>query len=132
MNLILYNINCTINNKEGGCTNIYTVSFFGHRELSDPFTVEDRLEQLLRQLIQTNEYVDFLVGRDGEFDQLVSSTIRRCKEKYGCGNVPRIKAAILTRNRCIIDRSDLVVCAVEHEYRDSYAAKRYGRIQEKS
>ena len=25
------------------------------------------------------EYVEFLVGRDGEFDQLVSSTIRRCK-----------------------------------------------------
>ena len=27
----------------------------------------------------SNEYIEFLVGRDGEFDQLVSSTIRRCK-----------------------------------------------------
>lgn len=25
------------------------------------------------------EYIGFLVGRDGEFDQIVSSTIRRCK-----------------------------------------------------
>lgn len=70
--------------------NIFTVSFFGHRELSDPFAIEERLEQLLRQIIQTNDYVDFLVGRDGEFDQLVSSTIRRCKEKYGSGNVSHI------------------------------------------
>ena len=70
--------------------NIFIVSFFGHRELSDPFAIEERLEQLLRQIIQTKEYVDFLVGRDGEFDQLVSSAIRRCKEKYGCGNVSHI------------------------------------------
>ena len=26
-----------------------------------------------------SNYVEFLVGREGEFDQLVSSTIRRCK-----------------------------------------------------
>ena len=69
---------------------IYTVTFFGHRELSDPFIIEDRLEQLLHQLIHTKEYVEFLVGRDGEFDQLVSSVIRRCKEKYACGNVMHI------------------------------------------
>ena len=69
---------------------IYTVTFFGHRELSAPFTIEERLEQHLHQLIHTKEYVEFLVGRDGEFDQLVSSVIRRCKEKYACGNVTHI------------------------------------------
>ena len=69
---------------------IYTVSFFGHRQLSDHFAVEERLEPILRDIIQTKEYIEFLVGRDGEFDQLVSSTIRRCKEKYSCGNVSHI------------------------------------------
>ncbi len=29
-----------------------------------------------------HEYVEFIVGRDGEFDQLVSSTVRRCKREY--------------------------------------------------
>lgn len=60
---------------------IFTVSFFGHRQLDNPFAVEQALEQIIRQLLTEKEYVEFLVGRDGEFDQLVSSTVRRCKRK---------------------------------------------------
>ena len=59
--------------------NSFSVSFFGHRQLNDPFTVERYLETLIRELLNTKQYVEFLVGRDGEFDQLVASTIRRCK-----------------------------------------------------
>ena len=57
----------------------YTVSFFGHRVIEDPLLIEQRLEKLIRKLLKEKEYVEFLVGRDGEFDQIVSSTIRRCK-----------------------------------------------------
>lgn len=59
--------------------NQYTVSFFGHRVIEDPLLIEQRLEQLIRKFLKEKEYVEFLVGRDGEFDLLVSSTIRRCK-----------------------------------------------------
>ena len=59
--------------------NIYTVSFFGHRIIDNPFPVEEKLENLIRELLHSKEYVEFLVGRDGEFDQIVASTIRRCK-----------------------------------------------------
>lgn len=59
--------------------NTYTVSFFGHRIIEDPLLMEQRLETLIRKLLKEKEYVEFLVGRDGEFDQIVSSTIRRCK-----------------------------------------------------
>ena len=59
--------------------NLYAVSFFGHRQIDNVFVIEQRLETLIRELLATKEYVEFLVGRDGEFDQLVSSTIRRCK-----------------------------------------------------
>ena len=59
--------------------NICTVIFFGHRQIDDVFKIEKQLEALIRELLLTKEYVEFLVGRDGEFDQLVSSTIRRCK-----------------------------------------------------
>lgn len=55
---------------------IFTVSFFGHREMDDPFRAERRLQMLIRNLLIEKEYVVFLVGRDGEFDQLVASTIR--------------------------------------------------------
>lgn len=58
---------------------IFTVSFFGHRQINNVFEIEDKLEKLIREYLTTKEYVEFLVGRDGEFDQLVSSTIRRCK-----------------------------------------------------
>lgn len=57
----------------------YTVSFFGHRVIEDPLLIEQRLERLIRKLLKEKEYVEFLVGRDGEFDQTVSSGIRRCK-----------------------------------------------------
>ena len=59
--------------------NTYTVSFFGHRIIKDPLLMEQRLESLICKLLKEKEYVEFLVGRDGEFDQIVSSTIRRCK-----------------------------------------------------
>ena len=57
----------------------FTVSFFGHRVIEDPLQMEQRLEPLIRKLLKEKEYVEFLVGRDGEFDQIASSTIRRCK-----------------------------------------------------
>lgn len=59
--------------------NVFTVSFFGHRRIVDVLNVEQRLEQLIRTLLLEKEYIAFLVGRDGEFDQIVSSTVRRCK-----------------------------------------------------
>ncbi len=69
---------------------IFTVSFFGHRELHSLSRYEDILEKHIRDLIQAKEYVDFLVGRDGDFDRLVSSTIIRCADKYGYGNTHHI------------------------------------------
>ena len=61
--------------------NTYTVSFFGHRDIDNPFPIEKALEELIGSLLQSKEYVEFLVGRNGDFDQLVSSTIRRYKRE---------------------------------------------------
>jgi len=57
----------------------YTVSFFGHRHVDNMLAVEDKLERIIRKLLHRSEYIEFLVGRDGEFDQLVASTVRRCR-----------------------------------------------------
>ena len=65
---------------------VFTVSFFGHRMVDNALGIENRLEQLIRTLLREHEYVEFLVGRDGEFDQIVSSTIRRCKREYRSDN----------------------------------------------
>ena len=48
--------------------NIYTVSFFGHRYIERGIEIENRLDKLLHDLIMQKDYIDFLIGRDGEFD----------------------------------------------------------------
>ena len=69
---------------------IFTVSFCGHRRIDRVCEIESRLEQLVRDILLEQEYVEFLVGRDGEFDQLVSSVIRRCKRNYRSDNSAHI------------------------------------------
>ena len=128
---------------------IYTVSFFGHRRLPDMFALECKLTEIVRHIINTHEYVEFLVGRDGDFDQLAASTLKSVIRNYGNGNVSLIlvlpyeradyrdnrksyeayydevqicyessvahpKSAIEVRNKSMIDRSDLVICASMH------------------
>lgn len=60
--------------------NLFTISFFGHRQIEHPFIIEKRLERLISTFLRKEEYIVFLVGRNGEFDQLVSSVIRKCKK----------------------------------------------------
>ena len=42
--------------------------------------MEELLEEQIRKLINEKEYVDFLVGRNGEFDQCASSTVLRVRK----------------------------------------------------
>ena len=141
---------------------IYTVAFFGHRHLPNAFLIEEKLISKLKSLIMNKEYVEFLVGRDGEFDQLCSSTIRKAINSYASGNAAHIlvlpyeradyrdnrdsfeayydevqicyessqthpKAAIFERNKQMIDRSDLVICAVDHNSGGAYKAVEYAK-----
>ncbi len=65
---------------------IFTVTFFGHRYIDNPLKVEELLEEQIRKLINEKEYVDFVVGRNGEFDQCVSSTVLRVRKNVRDGN----------------------------------------------
>ena len=145
---------------------IYTVSFFGHRLVERASEIEVRLEILLHDLITQKEYVEFLIGRNGEFDLLTASAIRRAVKRYGCGNTSLIlvlsymkaeyrdneqyylsyydeveicsessnahyKSAIQVRNRCMVDRSDLVVCCIQHKSGGAYRTMQYAKKQGK-
>ena len=59
---------------------VFTVAFVGHRRIDRFFDAEERTESLVKRLLLEHEYVDFLVGRDGDFDQIVASAVRRAKE----------------------------------------------------
>ena len=49
--------------------------------LDNAFMVERALEKTVRSILQRPEYIEFLVGRDVEFDQLASSTVKRCRRE---------------------------------------------------
>lgn len=142
----------------------FTVSFFGHREIEYPLLIEQRLEKLICRLLSEKSYVEFLVGRGGEYDQLVSSVIRRCKRTIRDDNsslvwvLPYVtadyrdnkeayreyydeieicsgsaaghfKSAYQTRNREMVDRSDLVVFCVQHESGGAWQTMKYAKKQ---
>lgn len=62
---------------------IYRVSFIGHREVDDFFFVEEQVYNIVCELLRTKEYVEFYVGRNGEFDILVASVIKRARREIG-------------------------------------------------
>lgn len=61
----------------------FTVSFFGHRYVDNFGEVERKVEKVLSDLFQKSEMIELLVGKDGDFDQIVSSSIRRARRQYG-------------------------------------------------
>ena len=65
---------------------IYKVCFFGHREIADFRIAEEKTEKLINELIKKKEYVEIAVGRDGEYDQIVSSAVIRAKKNFSYGN----------------------------------------------
>ena len=62
--------------------NIFTVAFLGHRYVDNIIKVENLLEEQIRKLIDENEYVEFLVGRNGNFDQCVLSSVLRVRKNH--------------------------------------------------
>ncbi len=146
--------------------NIYTVSFFGHRFVEHGAELENRFDKLLYKLITQQEYVNFLIGRDEDFDLLASSAIKRAIRSYGYGNThftlvlpytkteyrdneksyleyydeveicsksaeTHPKSAIQVRNRNIVDRSDLVICCIQHKSGGAYKTIQYAKKQGK-
>ena len=65
---------------------IYRVSFIGHREIDRFRFVEEQLDKVIGELIRTKEYVEFYVGRNGEFDTMVGSAVKRAQKAYGTAN----------------------------------------------
>lgn len=61
----------------------FTCAFFGHRDFVAHYRCEGRLKEIIKQLLTYKEYVEFLVGRNGEFDQFISSTIIRTQKECG-------------------------------------------------
>lgn len=108
----------------------YTVSFFGHREITNGLVVEQHLEVLIRKLLLEKEYVEFLVGRNGEYDQIVSSVIRRCKRTIRDDNsshtlvLPYTTAMLRNNQDAFLTYYDRIeICNTGHHYKQAYQAR---------
>lgn len=65
---------------------VFTVSFFGHRYIDNYGIIENKLVILTRKLLSSGYFIEFLVRRDGDFDQVVSSTTRAVKRAAADNN----------------------------------------------
>ena len=122
---------------------IYRVSFIGHREIDRFRFVEEQLDKVIGELLRTKEYVEFYVGRNGDFDISVASAIKRAQNAVGHHNSCLIllqpypmkddeyyekfydevqypvdskthpKAAITKRNRWMVENAELLIAFVE-------------------
>ena len=122
---------------------IYRIAFIGHRETYGHYRLEDQIEQIARDKLYEKEYVEFYVGRNGDFDISVASAIKRAQNAVGHHNSCLIllqpypmrddeyyekfydevqypvsfktypKSAITKRNKWMVDNSELLVAFVE-------------------
>ena len=65
---------------------IYRVAFFGHRRIDRLEEIEEKLVPILKELILTKEYVEFYIGRNGEFDEFAASVIKQVQKQLDRGN----------------------------------------------
>lgn len=69
----------------GGVSNllgeIYRVSMIGHRIVED-FDIEEKLYDLFCDMLRTKEYVEFYLGRNGDFDIMAASVIKWLQKNF--------------------------------------------------
>ena len=122
---------------------IYQVAFIGHRKIEDFSGLEEQIEQIACRLIKEKVFVEFYIGRNGDFDILAASAIKRAQSKQGRQNSSLIllqpypmkddeyyrnyydevcypvegavhpKSAIAKRNQWLINHSNLLIAFVE-------------------
>ena len=60
----------------------FTVSIFGHRKIEELWRLEAPLLQIVKNLIQSNNYVSFLIGRNGELDEFAAAIIKHYQSLF--------------------------------------------------
>lgn len=101
--------------------NVYSVAFFGHRHIENVFEVTQKLQRVIRELMSENEYVEFLVGRNGEFDVLSASGVKTAKKEYRNDNsslcliLPYTTAEVRDNRKAFYDYFDEIEVCKEAE-----------------
>ena len=149
---------CKIIHLSGGIElDIFRVSFIGHRVVDEYRQVEEELDEAIELLHRKYGFIDFNVGRNGEFDDLATQAVRRFRreweewceltlvEPYPVANLDIIeksydsviiptdrkchyKAAIGERNKWLAENCDMMIVYIKRDYGGAY--KCYKHAQE--
>lgn len=61
---------------------IFRVSFIGHRVVDEFRQVEEELDEVIELLHRKYGFVEYNVGRNGEFDDLAAQAVRRFRREW--------------------------------------------------
>ena len=122
---------------------IYRVAFIGHRCIDNIIKVENEIEKIVKRLLHEHEYVELYVGRNGDFDISVASSVKRAQKSLNLQNSSLVlvlpynvkdecffaefydeicypldtrthyKGAITKRNKWMVENANLLVSYVE-------------------
>lgn len=122
---------------------IFRIAFVGHREIQGHYDLEERIQTIVRNFLETKEFVELMMGRNGDFDISAASAVKRARRAAGEENSSLIlvqpyamkddpyyekfydeiyypvpptvhpKGAITKRNQWMMENSDLVIAFVE-------------------
>ena len=65
---------------------IFRVGFIGHKEIEHFRQIEEQLREVIGKLLDEKEFVEFYVGRNGDFDIIVASVIKSIQRDVGTYN----------------------------------------------
>lgn len=94
---------------------VFTVAFFGHKKIEESVDLEKCLDEQILRLLARKRRALFLVGCDGDFDQLVAKSVHRVRTKYQVDNcdlvmiIPDLSPKYMHR----IDNPEYFYAAVE-------------------
>lgn len=75
---------CTLyKKKEKEKVRPFRIAFFGHRHIEEERYLEPVLENLLQRLGEQYAYIEYTVGRHGDFDRCAASAVRRVYNRIG-------------------------------------------------
>lgn len=62
---------------------VVRIAMFGHRDFSSHIFFEEKFKQIIFPILSQGFFVEFFVGRSGEFDIFAALCIKRIKSLYG-------------------------------------------------
>lgn len=135
---------------------IFRVSFIGHRVVDEFRQVEEELDEVIELLHRKYRFVEYNVGRNGEFDDLAAQAVRRFRreweewceltlvEPYPVANLDileksydnviiptdrkcHFKAAIGERNKWLAENCDMMIVYIKRDYGGAYKCYKYAQ-----